>query len=240
MGQGQADPVGEGGGPQAGGPVRLADQGEELVPTASGDQVDLTGGRGQAAGQCREDGVAAGVSHRAVDGGEAVEVEQDDRQAAGRRGTLFDRPGQPRPEEDAVGQAGQAIVQGVVGRRVAHPFDRRAEKARDGPLPSRSGGDEPGPGSDQVAVTVAQVELDVDGLSATVTGEQEAHRGVRKGPDQERLAGEGAHDLVTGPAQEALGGGVPLDDGAAAIDLDDAVGPGRDEAPQPVLRRCPR
>ena len=87
---------------------RIRDESEELVAPEPGQQVDVSGHLLQTAGHRHEHLVAQGVTHRVVDGLEAVEVEQHHRHAARGAGEGLRRGTQPHLVGGPVGETRQS------------------------------------------------------------------------------------------------------------------------------------
>ena len=172
-----------------------------------------------------------------VDELEPVEVEEQHRYAAPRPSALSQCVVEPVEEQDAVGEAGQPVVQGLMG------------ELRLGPLPFGDVAD--GGGEQHAGVGRQRRQADVDRklvarLAQPVELEPGAHRpgaGVGAvvvavgGVGRPEALGEEAlrrlpEQLVAGEAEHPLGLGVDEGDPALAADDHDGIGGSLEERPE--------
>ena len=114
----------------------LAEEDRELVAALAGDDVIGPDRAGEPLGDLDEDLVADGVAVGVVDALEVVEVDEEQGDRAGTAAVAGERPLEVVAEEDAVGEPGQRVVQGVVDelRLEPLPVGRVDQQAlRDGP-----------------------------------------------------------------------------------------------------------
>jgi diguanylate cyclase (GGDEF)-like protein/PAS domain S-box-containing protein len=101
--QGRMDPVDDG---QRFRQIAIVEQDGELVAPEPGDRVTCPDTPGQPLRHRDQDRIAGTVAERVVDPLEVIQVDEDDRDLR----PLHQRPAEPVPEQDTVGQPGQRIV----------------------------------------------------------------------------------------------------------------------------------
>ncbi len=114
LGQGRADALGDADGLALGVEQVLA-QDDELVAAQAGHRVAGAQHLAEPIGHTDDQLVAGRMAGHVVDGLEAVDVDEEDGRADGAPGGGVDGLGQALEEEDPVGQAGQRVVEGLVG-----------------------------------------------------------------------------------------------------------------------------
>ena len=92
----------------------VADQNTELVAAQAGHEVLVAEGLGEPRPDGREEPVADVVTERVVDLLEVIEIHQHHREAPVVGGRFLDRLPQLEPEQQAVGEARQMVVERLV------------------------------------------------------------------------------------------------------------------------------
>ena len=185
--------------------------------------------------------VAAGVAEAVVDDLEVVEVqEQQRRRVAAAPGARLGAL-EAVVEQRAVREAGQRVVQRLVGERLLGREDRGlvalaladvVHDRRDGDGPARrveDGGQAHGHRHD---VTVAGRQLGLEGVDGAVAAEQFADVLAERRGDEVR--GRPADGVGGGEAGQLLGARVPADDRALGVEGDDRVAGGLDDRGEPA------
>ncbi len=222
-------------------PCPVPEQSQELVTAEAGDEFGIAGDPLQPSRHRRQYQVTEVVAHGVVDGFEAVEVDQDHRHRPGDPLCVSDRGRELLAEPDPVGQPGQEILPsgpvppqpgalvGLGRRRYG-----RTDEAPDAPGRTLSGHEQASLGRDPPALAVHQFEAPVEPVAGA------GHQGVEQGgglsgrveedlvPEprrQQGLVDRPPHHLMAAPTEHLLGPGIPLDDDAGAVDLEERLGP---------------
>jgi hypothetical protein len=212
----------------------VLEQDGELVATQPGSGVALAQHGADALGRLAQQRVAGRVPERVVDGLEVVEVEEQHAVAAGAPGARHG-VAEPVAEEGPVGQAGEGVVEGLMGQLLL-------ELVAVGDVVA--GDDEPGQvlvddlGDDGVeqpdaAVLGHQPQLAADRAPAAGQADELA-RGVAVllGDDVEPVEAE---QLGRGLAEQRLDCGRHVHDGQVVVEDADHVGGVLQHQPQPAL-----
>ena len=210
----------------------------ELVAAEAGDGVAGADAGGERAADGDQDRVADGVAEGVVDALEVVDVDGDDRDLTLDALRAGDGVLQAVHEERAVGEAGEGVVEGLVGELLLRLLALGGvagveDDAADVAVVEEVGGD--GLDVAPVAMLVEQAELDAT-VGAGRGGElpeELAQAGGVLGVD-ERVE-VGVEELGGGVAPQALDGGAGVLDGVALAEDGDRLGGVEDERAEALL-----
>ena len=236
--EGVEHPAGHGRGLLGAGDV-LAEHGV-LVAAHPGQGVARAQEAGQALGHGHQQPVAALVAEAVVDHLEAVDVEDEEGDGGPVAQGAGQRVLQPVPEQDPVGQVGEAVVEGLAGELDLEPAPLAdvADEAVDHPPLVVLGAPDGDLHRELGARPVDCGQLPLGDRRPVGAGQRPPEAVVVGGPvadGDHDLAQAPAEDLAPEPAEHRLRPGVPLEDGAEGVEADEGVVGGLDEAPAVVL-----